>query len=140
MTLHSAKGLEFPVVFMVGMEDSVFPHYRSLGDPEEMEEERRLCYVGMTRAMHRLYVSSAWQRTLYGGTNANPPSRFLAEIPTELVDERKADRGGPSRRAAARTGPGGPARGSSSPTTTVRTSASATGSSTRRSVPARCWR
>jgi DNA helicase-2/ATP-dependent DNA helicase PcrA len=103
MTLHSAKGLEFPVVFMVGMEDSVFPHYRSLGDPEEMEEERRLCYVGMTRAMERLYVSSAWQRSLYGGTNANPPSRFLSEMPADLVEHRKG--GGASRRAAARTGP-----------------------------------
>jgi DNA helicase II / ATP-dependent DNA helicase PcrA len=104
MTLHNAKGLEFPVVFMVGMEDAVFPHYRSLGDPDELEEERRLCYVGMTRAMQRLYLSSAFQRTLFGGTNANPPSRFLKEVPVELVDERKGDAGGPSRRAAARMG------------------------------------
>jgi DNA helicase II / ATP-dependent DNA helicase PcrA len=103
MTLHNAKGLEFSVVFMVGMEDAVFPHFRSLGDPEELEEERRLCYVGMTRAMQRLYVSSAWRRSLYGGTNANPPSRFLKEIPTELVESRSG--GGPSRRAAARVGP-----------------------------------
>jgi DNA helicase II / ATP-dependent DNA helicase PcrA len=105
MTLHSAKGLEYPVVFMVGMEDAVFPHHRALGDPDEMEEERRLCYVGMTRAMQRLYVTSAWQRSLYGGTNANPPSRFLSEIPAELVEQRTGDRGGPSRRALARTGP-----------------------------------
>ncbi len=105
MTLHNAKGLEFPVVFLVGMEDSVFPHYRALGDPEELEEERRLCYVGMTRARERLYVTSAWQRSLFGGTNANPPSRFLGEIPPELVDHRTSDRGGPSRRAVARTGP-----------------------------------
>jgi DNA helicase-2/ATP-dependent DNA helicase PcrA len=105
MTLHSAKGLEYPVVFLVGLEDSVFPHHRSLGDPEELEEERRLCYVGMTRAMDRLYLSSAWQRTIFGGTNANPPSRFLAEVPAELVEERSGDRGGPARRAAARVGP-----------------------------------
>ncbi len=102
MTLHNAKGLEFPVVFMVGMEDSVFPHFRSLGDPEELEEERRLCYVGMTRAMHRLYLSSAWQRSLYGGTNANPPSRFLKEVPADLVETRA---GGAGRRAAAKVGP-----------------------------------
>jgi DNA helicase-2/ATP-dependent DNA helicase PcrA len=105
MTLHNAKGLEFPVVFMVGMEDSVFPHFRSLGNPEELEEERRLCYVGMTRAMQRLYLSSAWRRSLYGGTNANPPSRFLKEVPDELVESRSGDRGGPSRRAGARVGP-----------------------------------
>jgi DNA helicase II / ATP-dependent DNA helicase PcrA len=102
MTLHNAKGLEFPVVFMVGMEDSVFPHFRSLGDPDELEEERRLCYVGMTRAMQRLYLTSAWQRSLYGGTNANPPSRFLQEVPADLVETRA---GGAARRAAARVGP-----------------------------------
>ncbi|HVM13384.1 MAG TPA: UvrD-helicase domain-containing protein [Egibacteraceae bacterium] len=102
MTIHNAKGLEFPVVFVVGMEDSVFPHHRSLGDPEELEEERRLCYVAMTRAMQRLYLTSAFSRTLFGGRNANPPSRFLKEVPPELVDHRKSDRGGASRRAAAR--------------------------------------
>jgi DNA helicase II / ATP-dependent DNA helicase PcrA len=136
MTLHSAKGLEFPVVFMVGMEDSVFPHFRSLGDPEEMEEERRLCYVGMTRAMERLYVSSAWQRTLYGGTNANPPSRFLKEIPAELVEERK---GAAPRAAPQRARVRAPGRRSATPTT-ARSSASVTGCSTRRSAPARCSR
>jgi DNA helicase II / ATP-dependent DNA helicase PcrA len=104
MTMHNAKGLEFPVVFVVGMEDSVFPHYRALGDPDELEEERRLCYVALTRAEQRLYVSSAWSRTLFGGTNSNPPSRFLRELPPELVDARSADRGGPSRRVAARVG------------------------------------
>ncbi|HVL98617.1 MAG TPA: DNA helicase PcrA [Egibacteraceae bacterium] len=102
MTIHNAKGLEFPVVFVVGMEDSVFPHHRSLGDPGELEEERRLCYVAMTRAKQRLYLTSAWSRTLFGGTHANPPSRFLKEVPPELVDHRSADQGGPSRRAAAR--------------------------------------
>ncbi|MBA2530042.1 MAG: UvrD-helicase domain-containing protein [Euzebyales bacterium] len=104
MTLHNAKGLEFPVVFIVGMEDSVFPHHRSLGEPEELEEERRLAYVGMTRAEQRLYLTSAWSRTLFGGTNANPPSRFLKEVPAALVEDRSSERGGPSRRAIGRVG------------------------------------
>jgi DNA helicase-2/ATP-dependent DNA helicase PcrA len=103
MTMHNAKGLEFPVVFVVGMEDGVFPHHRALGDPDEMEEERRLCYVAMTRAEQRLYLTCAWSRSLYGGTNANPPSRFLREIPKELIDDR-SDRGGPSKRAVDRVG------------------------------------
>jgi len=85
MTLHTAKGLEFPVVFVVGMEDGVFPHLRSLGEPEEMEEERRLAYVGITRARERLYVSHAWCRSLWGQTQYNPPSRFLKEIPELLM-------------------------------------------------------
>ena len=85
MTLHIAKGLEFPVVFMVGMEDNVFPHFRSLGNPEQLEEERRLAYVSITRAQQRLYLTNAWSRTLFGQTNFNPPSRFLSEIPAELV-------------------------------------------------------
>ncbi|MGI9610978.1 MAG: ATP-dependent helicase, partial [Acidimicrobiia bacterium] len=78
MTLHSAKGLEFPSVFIVGMEDGVFPHMRSLGDPMELEEERRLAYVGITRAQDNLYLTSAWSRNLFGGSSYNPPSRFLA--------------------------------------------------------------
>jgi len=89
MTLHTAKGLEFPAVFLIGLEDGVFPHLRSLGEPEELEEERRLCYVGITRARQRLYLSNAWSRTLFGSTQYNPPSRFLKEIPehlTELVE------------------------------------------------------
>ena len=86
MTLHTAKGLEFPVVFMAGMEDGVFPHLRSLGDPDELEEERRLCYVGITRAQERLYLCHAWSRTLFGATDYYPASRFLAEIPEELVE------------------------------------------------------
>ncbi len=86
MTLHSAKGLEFPVVFIIGMEDGVFPHLRSLGEPDELEEERRLAYVGITRARERLHLSHAWSRMLFGSTQYNPPSRFLDEIPTELVD------------------------------------------------------
>jgi DNA helicase-2/ATP-dependent DNA helicase PcrA len=87
MTLHNAKGLEYPAVFVVGMEDGVFPHMRSIGDPEEMEEERRLAYVGITRAQDRLYLTSAWHRMLFGGTNYNPPSRFLKEIPVALVQK-----------------------------------------------------
>ncbi|MDQ3962382.1 MAG: UvrD-helicase domain-containing protein [Actinomycetota bacterium] len=85
MTLHNAKGLEFPVVFIVGMEDGVFPHIRSLGDPDQLEEERRLCYVGITRARERLYLLNAWSRSLWGGVNYNPESRFLKEIPNELI-------------------------------------------------------
>ncbi len=87
MTLHNAKGLEFPVVFMIGLEDGVFPHLRSLGDPDQLEEERRLCYVGITRARERLYLLNAWSRSLWGNLNYNPPSRFLAEIPAELVNQ-----------------------------------------------------
>jgi DNA helicase II / ATP-dependent DNA helicase PcrA len=92
MTLHAAKGLEFPVVFMLGMEEGVFPHMRALTEPAELEEERRLCYVGITRARERLYISHAWNRTLYGGTQYNPPSRFLEEIPSHLVEESSASR------------------------------------------------
>jgi DNA helicase-2/ATP-dependent DNA helicase PcrA len=86
MTLHNAKGLEFPTVFIVGMEEGVFPHIRSLTEPDELEEERRLCYVGITRAKERLYLLHAWSRSLWGGLNYNPASRFLAEIPDELVE------------------------------------------------------
>jgi DNA helicase II / ATP-dependent DNA helicase PcrA len=94
MTLHSAKGLEFPVVFVTGLEDGIFPHLRSLGDPDELEEERRLCYVGITRAQQRLYLCHAWSRTLFGATDYYPPSRFLDEIPAELVRMLGAERGG----------------------------------------------
>ncbi|WLV25307.1 DNA helicase PcrA [Aciduricibacillus chroicocephali] len=86
MTLHAAKGLEFPVVFLIGMEENVFPHSRSLFDDEEMEEERRLAYVGITRAEQELYLTHAKMRTLYGRTNMNPVSRFIDEIPSELVE------------------------------------------------------
>jgi DNA helicase-2/ATP-dependent DNA helicase PcrA len=85
MTLHTAKGLEYPVVFLGGLEEGVFPHLRSLGEPDELEEERRLCYVGITRARERLYLTHAWCRTLWGSTQYNPPSRFLNEIPEELT-------------------------------------------------------
>ena len=87
MTLHSAKGLEYPVVFIIGMEDGVLPHIRALGEPHELEEERRLAYVGITRAMRKLHLSSAWSRMLHGTTQYNPPSRFLDEIPSGLVEE-----------------------------------------------------
>ncbi len=87
MTLHTAKGLEFDAVFLVGMEEGIFPHQRSLTEPSELEEERRLCYVGVTRARHHLHVSHAWCRTLWGTQQFNPPSRFLGEIPSSLVDE-----------------------------------------------------
>ena len=89
MTLHNAKGLEFPVVFIAGLEDGVFPHMRSLGDPVELEEERRLAYVGITRAEELIYLTRAWSRNLWGGTNFNPPSRFLREIPDTLVTNVK---------------------------------------------------
>ncbi len=86
MTLHSAKGLEFPVVFMTGMEDGIFPLSRAIDQPEELEEERRLCYVGMTRAREVLYLTGAECRTLYGHTSSSLPSRFLKEIPETLVE------------------------------------------------------
>ncbi|HEX6220779.1 MAG TPA: DNA helicase PcrA, partial [Acidimicrobiia bacterium] len=102
MTLHTAKGLEFPAVFIVGMEDGVFPHMRSLGDPEELEEERRLAYVGITRAQDKLYLTSAWQRMLFGGSSYNPPSRFLQEVPDALVEKApKRQKRDPAERAAA---------------------------------------
>ncbi|MCA0984348.1 DNA helicase PcrA [Halobacillus yeomjeoni] len=89
MTLHSAKGLEFPVVFLIGMEESVFPHSRALQDEEEMEEERRLAYVGITRAEKQLFLTNAKMRTLYGRTNMNPESRFINEIPDDLVEGKE---------------------------------------------------
>jgi DNA helicase II / ATP-dependent DNA helicase PcrA len=85
MTLHTAKGLEYPVVFIVGLEENIFPHVRAVTEPRELEEERRLAYVGITRAKQRLYLSHAWSRSLFGGTNYNLPSRFLKEVPDELV-------------------------------------------------------
>ncbi|WP_026120338.1 DNA helicase PcrA [Nocardiopsis potens] len=91
MTLHAAKGLEFPVVFLTGMEDGVFPHMRTLGDKRELEEERRLAYVGITRAQERLYVSRAAVRSAWGSPSYNPPSRFLDEVPGDLVDWRRAE-------------------------------------------------
>ena len=88
MTLHSAKGLEFPVVFLVGAEDGIFPNVRTLEQPDELEEERRLAYVGITRARQRLFVTHAWSRSLFGSTQYNPPSRFIEEIPEDLVESQ----------------------------------------------------
>jgi DNA helicase-2/ATP-dependent DNA helicase PcrA len=118
MTLHTAKGLEFPAVFLVGMEEGVFPHSRTLGEPDELEEERRLCYVGITRAERFLYLTHAWSRSLWGRTAPAMPSRFLAEVPDTLVREAGGGRtygaGVPvaPRRGGAdpfRTAPGAPA-------------------------------
>jgi len=88
MTLHTAKGLEFPTVFLTGMEDGIFPHSRTLGEKDEIEEERRLAYVGLTRARQRLYISRAEYRSTWGAPNYNPPSRFLDEIPEDVIEWR----------------------------------------------------
>ncbi|MGI9092979.1 MAG: DNA helicase PcrA [Mycobacteriales bacterium] len=100
MTLHTAKGLEFPIVFLTGMEDGIFPHLRTLGDPTELEEERRLAYVGITRAKQRLYISRAVTRTAWGQPSYNPPSRFLDELPAELMSWERTE---PRRQPAAQT-------------------------------------
>ena len=101
MTLHSAKGLEYPAVFLVGLEEGIFPHSRALTEPAELEEERRLAYVGITRAQRRLFISHAWHRMLYGQSQYNPPSRFLAEVPPELFDRRgNVDSGVDSERSS----------------------------------------
>ena len=94
MTLHTAKGLEFPVVFLVGMEDGLFPHMRALGDPAELSEERRLAYVGITRARQRLYVSRAMMRSSWGQPMSNPGSRFLDEIPSEAIEWQREEPAG----------------------------------------------
>lgn len=94
MTLHSAKGLEFPAVFLVGLEEGVFPHSRSLTSDSELEEERRLCYVGMTRAREELYLFHAHRRSLYGTPNFNRRSRFLDDVPSELLVESGSDYSG----------------------------------------------
>ena len=95
LTLHTAKGLEFPVVFIVGVEEGVFPHSRSFGDSEQMEEERRLAYVGITRAEDKLYLTRAFRRSNYGFDEPTAPSRFLSDIPPELLDDQP-QRAGPS--------------------------------------------
>ncbi|HLU54604.1 MAG TPA: DNA helicase PcrA [Pseudonocardia sp.] len=114
MTLHTAKGLEFPVVFLTGWEDGVFPHMRAMGDPDELAEERRLAYVGITRAQKRLYLSRAMSRSSFGQPNANPASRFLAEVPDELVEWRRAEpeRSAPVGRFGFGRRPGATDRGS----------------------------
>ncbi|PAF29476.1 DNA helicase PcrA [Paenibacillus sp. 7516] len=113
MTMHSAKGLEFPVVFIVGMEEGVFPHSRAFMDNEELEEERRLAYVGITRAEEQLFLSCAQMRTLFGRTTANPPSRFLDEIPDELKEDTSIARDRYRRGANAGGSYGGRGLGSS---------------------------
>ncbi len=160
MTLHTAKGLEFPVVFLTGLEDGVFPHMRSLGDPAEMAEERRLAYVGITRARERLYLSRALSRSAWGAPSWNPPSRFLDEIPAELaewsgevarapfVPSYGDDAAGPLRRPRLpRASAGRPRRRRSPPTAATcaaapatapcRRSTSVTGSPTTRGASAR---
>ncbi len=105
ITLHQAKGLEFPAMFMVGMEEGMLPHIRSFDDPGEMEEERRLCYVGMTRAKERLYLTRAFRRRLMGNSLPGIPSRFLSDIPRELITTPESEREGRQEtRAASRTG------------------------------------
>ncbi|MBM7632215.1 DNA helicase PcrA [Geomicrobium sediminis] len=106
MTLHAAKGLEFPVVFLIGMEEGIFPHSRSLFEVEEMEEERRLAYVGITRAEEELYLSRAQTRTLYGKTNMNPSSRFIVEVPTELFEQQAVQEKPKSQSVRTRAGRG----------------------------------
>ncbi|NNF55069.1 MAG: ATP-binding domain-containing protein, partial [Acidimicrobiales bacterium] len=93
MTVHAAKGLEFPVVAVIGLEDGVFPHIRALTEPKEMEEERRLCYVALTRAQERLYLCNAQHRMLFGSSQYNPPSRFLEEIPASVIQSAEGSRG-----------------------------------------------
>ena len=96
ITLHAAKGLEFPVVFITGLEEGLMPHMRSFDDPSQMEEERRLCYVGVTRAKEQLYLTRAQRRMLMGSGNANPTSRFMKDIPAELVNSRERNVGASS--------------------------------------------
>ncbi|MFD9210415.1 DNA helicase PcrA [Streptomyces sioyaensis] len=106
MTLHTAKGLEFPVVFLTGMEDGVFPHMRALGQTKELEEERRLAYVGITRARERLYVTRSTMRSAWGQPSYNPPSRFLEEIPGEYVEWKRTGQATPSASMGALSGGG----------------------------------
>ncbi len=119
MTLHSAKGLEFPVVFIAGMEDGLFPHRRTLEDPDGLEEERRLCYVGATRAMSELYLTCAEQRRLHGVDSIGQPSRFISEFPAGLIEEVRP-RIQVSRPVYRRTAQGAPGAGMADPDQPVR--------------------
>ncbi|MFI8088114.1 DNA helicase PcrA [Streptomyces sp. NPDC086080] len=121
MTLHTAKGLEFPVVFLTGMEDGVFPHMRALGQPKELEEERRLAYVGITRARERLYLTRSTLRSAWGQPSYNPPSRFLEEIPAAHLQWK--------RTAASAPVPSGPASGVAASLSSSRSRSSASGAS-----------
>ena len=124
LTLHAAKGLEFPVVFIVGLEEGLFPHSRSMDDPEQMEEERRLCYVGVTRAKKRLYLFHTFRRTLYGESEVREPSRFLRDVPQHVIGEgagrrrpRQSSLGlSPGRYRGRGRGPGRPAPSKAKPT------------------------
>lgn len=91
MTAHAAKGTEFPIVFMVGLEEGLFPHSRSMMEKDEIEEERRLCYVGMTRAKEKLFISYARRRLYFGKKASNPLSRFITDIPGELIENTFPD-------------------------------------------------
>ncbi|QIY57170.1 DNA helicase PcrA [Streptomyces sp. RPA4-5] len=113
MTLHTAKGLEFPTVFLTGMEDGVFPHMRSLGQTKELEEERRLAYVGITRARERLYVTRSTMRSAWGQPSYNPPSRFLEEIPVDYVEWKRTGPATPSASMGGLSAGGGGGFGSS---------------------------
>ncbi|MFH8406693.1 DNA helicase PcrA [Streptomyces sp. NPDC018019] len=130
MTLHTAKGLEFPTVFLTGMEDGVFPHMRALGQTKELEEERRLAYVGITRARERLYVTRSTMRSAWGQPSYNPPSRFLEEIPDQYVDWRRTGPATPSASMGALSGTGGGGFGSG--LSSSRTKAGPSGFATRR--------
>jgi DNA helicase-2/ATP-dependent DNA helicase PcrA len=135
MTLHTAKGLEFPVVFLTGLEDGVFPHMRSMGDAKELEEERRLAYVGLTRARQRLYVSRAVVRTAWGTPQHNPPSRFCDEIPLTLVDWRRTEAAQTSWVNTSATSRGGGDSGRARGRTTWTGASKVSASSGRRPVP-----
>ena len=127
MTLHSAKGLEFPVVFLVGLEEGIFPHSRSLLENSELEEERRLCYVGITRARHQLYITNAAMRVMYGNYQTSVPSRFLLELPREAINViNETGNRGEERTAAGRSGFNQPAVRTTNPATN--TISAATGS------------
>jgi DNA helicase II / ATP-dependent DNA helicase PcrA len=104
MTLHASKGLEFPVVFLVGLEQGLFPGYRSLSDPASLEEERRLCYVGITRAQERLFLSHARERRLYGSREPAMRSQFLDELPEELLSTKRASRQSYTKSASTSSG------------------------------------
>ncbi|CAL9556476.1 ATP-dependent DNA helicase UvrD1 [Streptomyces sp. enrichment culture] len=121
MTLHTAKGLEFPVVFLTGMEDGVFPHMRALGQTKELEEERRLAYVGITRARERLYLTRSAMRSAWGQPSYNPPSRFLEEIPAAYMEWKRTGGGSPS--------PSGPVSGVAASLSSSRSRSSASGAS-----------
>ena len=109
MTLHSAKGLEFPVVILAGLEEGLFPHSRSSEDDEELEEERRLCYVGMTRARSRLVLTGAARRRIFGEYQSSEPSRFIDEVPAELIEREAASFSSSSAiKATSRTTSSGP--------------------------------